>query len=217
VRRAETAFAAGKYTEAIATFSRVEKKLPIEAANHLMIAWAMQNASSDPATVLLSAQSLIKDQKEDLAVQLYTTFLKKFPQSPHVAEAKTRLGWCLYDGGDVAKIERAEQLWREVIAAGPLTGEWVGECQWHMVQLLSGPKNQWKQAAELCVQIARTFPKGSFRHEQALYSRAWLFWAKKDWPSGVAAFEALIAAYPAKAQHPPIVRYLEECRQGVTQ
>jgi len=63
VKRGEAAFAAGKYDEAIATFSRAGKKLPPEAASHLMIAQAMQNAASDPAKVLLAAESLLKADK----------------------------------------------------------------------------------------------------------------------------------------------------------
>jgi len=81
-----------------------------------------------------------------------------------------------------------------------------------MVQLLAGPREKWREAALLCSRIAGTFPVGSFRNEQACYTRAWLLLVHQEWSESQNAFNELIKLYPAKAQHPPIVAYLAQCQ-----
>jgi outer membrane protein assembly factor BamD (BamD/ComL family) len=104
-----------------------------------------------------------------------------------------------------------------VIAAGPAGSEWVGESQWHLVQLNAGPKDNWKEAIALCEVLAKTVPKERKLHEQAMFARAWIYWSKNDWAKARVAFQDLIAAYPEKASHPPIMEYLAQCSaQGKT-
>jgi len=135
---------------------------------------------------------------------------------PRITEARTRLGWSMYCSGDKEQIERAVVLWKNVArSTHPQDKEWVDESQWHIVQYLAGPANKWRDAIAQCDRIAKSNPAGSFRLEQALYSKAWLYWAKNEWKQALAGFEDLIAAFPEKAQHPPIQHYMEECRNNL--
>ena len=69
-------------------------------------------------------------------------------------------------------------------------------------------------AADTLFASAQAAVKDS-QFEQALYSRAWLYWAKAEWRDALAGFESLIAAFPEKAQHPPIQYYIDECRKNL--
>lgn len=213
--RGGEAFKAGQYAEAVKAYEKVEPKLSPSDRQSLEVARHLLEGGTNPDGLLDAATARLKANDTEGAKGLYTAYVQKYPNAYRTAEAKTQLGWCYYVSGKNEDTNRAAQLWQEVIKAGPPTSNWVGQAQWHTVQYLSGPARKWKDAAALCVQISKTFPPGSFRHEQALYSRAWLFWVKKQWPEALTAFQELIKAYPEKAGHPPIVYYLEDCHKHV--
>ena len=127
------------------------------------------------------------------------------------AEAKTKLGWCLYLQ---QKYAEAEPLWREVVKKGPVKDKWVGESRWHMIQLLTGPQNKPDKAVELCDVHAKEFA-GAFRGQQAVFIKAWIYWRNKDWTKARQTFSDLVSAYPETAQHKPIQDYIRDCEQGI--
>jgi hypothetical protein len=51
--------------------------------------------------------------------------------------------------------------------------------------------------------------------QQAMFARAWLLKINRRWVEAKSAFEALIAAYPHKADSPPIKAYIEECNNAI--
>jgi hypothetical protein len=117
-------------------------------------------------------------------------------------------------GGD-KNYAKADALWKEVIRKGPAKDEWVAESHWHQVQLLAGPLGKGKEAVALCEKVAAAQEPGSFRHEQALYSKAWLLWTQHEWKPSLEAFTALVKAYPAKNIHPAIVEYIKDCHRHI--
>jgi TolA-binding protein len=126
-----------------------------------------------------------------------------------------KLGWSYYCQHDAKSLDRAEAIWEEVIRKGPPADPWVEESQWHMIQLLAGPRAKWKEAVAHCDAAAKGALAGSFRHEQALYTRAWLLWTQKKWALSLAGFKEFVKAYPPKATHPPIMAYMQECEKHI--
>ncbi len=188
----------------------------------LSVARGLSSAGSDPLKLLEAANRQMETNQVEAATMLYQLYLQDNPKGAGVGEAKCRLGWCLYTNKKVkdkktdkkTDYDQAEKLWKEVIAQGPMKDRWVGESQWHIVQLLAGPRYKWEEAVKLCDVIAKTFP-GEFRQEQALFSKAWLFCAHKQWVASRAAFVELIKAFPEKAKHPPIIEYIERCDKNL--
>jgi len=208
-REAEAKLTALDYAGAITWYQQIAGSLADKDRQRLKFAQTMLSAKGADLTGLLTmANELLTSDDVASAITLYEELLRRFPAGKGVAEAKTKLGWCYALRQDW---DRAERLWRSVVESGPAQDRWAGESQWHIVQMLSGPRGKWEAAAALCDEIIKTFPVGSVRHEQAQFSKAWLFWANKKWAAAKAAFEDFLAAYPAKATHPPLVEYLEEC------
>jgi TolA-binding protein len=206
----------GQYAEAVKAYEKVETKLAADAKQKLQAARALTMVSANPDALLDAASERLSANDSASAMNLYLAYLQKYPNAARMGEAKTKLGWCYYVSGSKEDLDRAAHLWQEVVNSRPATDEWAGESQWHMVQLLAGPRQKWEDAVRLCEKIAGAFPVGSFRHEQALYTRAWLLWTQKQWKTSLAAFQDLTKSYPQKAIHPPIVAYMQECERNLT-
>lgn len=213
VRRADTSSASQRYEEVVRLLSPVRAQLTGEQARQLDLAQICVEAKTNPEKLLTAASAALEADEPAKAVPLLKTFLVQSGVT-RTAEARTKLGWALYCSGDAKQIAEAEDLWKSVVNKGPSTDAWVGEAQWHMVQLLAGPKAKPNEAISLCEKIAQHQPQGTFRHEQALYTKAWLFWIQHDWKAALGAFNDLIKSYPSKASQPAIQRYVEECKKA---
>lgn len=155
-------------------------------------------------------QAPLNEDDRKLATELLTLLAKSPKASKDHARIHTKLGWCLLLAGGEENQHRAEQLWRNVIRTSRPSDPWYAESKWHLVQLAAGPQNDWPKAVSLCEEIAKEQPKGSFAHEQAMLSRAWLLTIHRQGKAAVAAFDAMAAAYPEKMLHPPIRKHREE-------
>lgn len=87
--------------------------------------------------------------------------------------------------------------------------------RWHLVVLNAGTYKKIDQAIELCDIQAKEFP-GEFYEEQALFSKAWLYWAQQKWDEAQPAFNELLKRYPEKAEHPAIMKYIRDCHDRKT-
>ena len=206
---ANAAFEKGDFAQAVAIFAKLESGLDVGAKQRLEAARILVAGGRDPDSLLDVATASLFANNTGTARLLLEHFVATHPQHSRIHEARTRLGWAIYQGGDQEAQDRAEQLWTGVARAEP-KGEWGGKSRWHLAQLHAGPKHEWEAAITLLEGIVNDFPVGSQRHEQALYTRAWLFWAQRQWPQAVEAFEDLIQAYPEKSHHPAITRYIEQ-------
>ena len=218
-KRGETLFAAKKYEAAVQAWEALGAQLAGSARQKLTVAKVLAKANTDPRSLLEAANTSLERNEVALAVELYEVYLDRFPQGADSRQVKTKLGWALYVREDEEKkgedYDRAESLWKQVAQQGPANDTWAGESQWHLAQLLAGPRGKWEQAVQLCTTITKNFPVGTFRNEQAMFSKAWLYWAKKRWEKSKVAFEELITAYPEKKNHPPIMEYIEECEKNI--
>ena len=122
------------------------------------------------------------------------------------------LGWCCYLKRDY---DKAEKLCKEVIEAGPPTSHWVGKSRWFLIVLAVGPRGNDSRAIELCDVQARVFD-GDRLAEQAMFTKAWLYWTQKEWAKGKKAFAELLARYPERGTHPPVRRYISDCEAGMS-
>lgn len=213
IARAEASLTAQRYEEAVKLLEPIREQLSPPQRRQMELARLYSEAKSDPAKLIAAADAAFEANDPDKAIPVLEAFLAKAANSPRSTEARVKLGWACFCLNDEKNLQRAETLWEEVIRKGPPTDEWVGESQWHMVQLLAGPRRKWKDAVARCELVARAFSPGTFRHEQALYTRAWLLWTQKQWAISLAAFRDFVKAYPHKAIHPPIVAYMRECEQ----
>lgn len=66
----------------------------------------------------------------------------------------------------------------------------------------------------MCDQIVKVQPVGSFPHEQALFSKAWLLTVHDQGKAAVAAFEDLAADYPEKMKQPPIQLHVKRAQES---
>jgi tetratricopeptide (TPR) repeat protein len=213
VTEARARLAAKDYAGAAALFQQVEAGLSAAEREQFQFARSMASPSRvDPKMLLTMANEQLTKNEVGQAIQFYEEYLQRFPDAPGANEAKTKLGWCY---ALQEQMDKAEQLWQSVIARGATGDPWVGESQWHMIRLLAGPKGKWEDAVKLCETVAKNFPK-QFRGQQALFTRAWLYWAHGKWQPARAAFEDLVQAYPDVLQHPPIQEYIQQCDQNLT-
>jgi len=211
-QQAQVRFLALDYAGAVASYQSVAKHLPVTEQEKLKFAQAMVAAkNADPKSLVAQANQLLEQNEIPVAIQVYEEVLRRQPSLALTLEAKTKLGWC---HAVQNQFEKAEQLWQAVIREGPATDPWVGESQWHMIRLLAGPQRKWEAAAKLCETVAQNFPKQA-RGQQALFTRAWLYWAHQKWQPARAAFDDLLQAYPSVAQHPPIQNYIEQCENNL--
>lgn len=205
--------AGGEHGKALAIYEKISEGL--SPADRQQMELCRLAAAGDPESLFTAAQATFLANPLE-AEGFYEAYLKKKGDPANLSQAKTRLGFCYSRSKDPQKIEKAEKLWKEVIARGPPSDEWVMESRWYSIQLLAGPKNQWREAIRELDAILRVSSRGAFRHEQALFTKAWLLWANKQWADAAKGFQLLVETYPAKATHGPIQFYLQDClaKQG---
>ncbi len=178
--------------------------------------------SSQSDDELLDAAGRLMDANQIAqAANILEYWRKHFPKAAGGLEAATRLGWCHYlqaaQSTNPKSLERAESLWRGVVATGPTRDSWVRDAHWHLVQLYAGPKNDWKQAVEICREITKVAPAGSVYQEQALLARAWILLARSEYHAAQKAFEELEHSHPATASLAPVKAYREEIARALAQ
>jgi len=204
-----------QFKEALAIYERLAPSLRGPAKQRFESAKAIVDYGGEPGRLLAAANDALKNNRRNLARNLYQLIARQKTNPAIVAEARVKYAWCLYSEGGPENLAEAEKIWSSIASHDPKS-EWGGQSRWHLVQLHAGPMREWQKAVEMCAAIASDFPPGSFRHEQALYTRAWLLRTHKQWEQAHAAFEDLVRYYPAKASHPPIVRYMEEVADGLS-
>ena len=202
----------GEFFQAVAAYERFQKQLNAQDLRNLDLARAMTESGADGYAIVKSANAQLEGNNPELAARLYTEALKKNLRDDEKFEAMTKLGWCLYLRN---REKESEKLWKEVVASAPKGNEWRGKSRWHLVVLNAGDHNDTKKAIELCEEQADEFKSG-FLHGQALFSKAWLLWAKGRWRESKEAFDVLISEFPEKATHPPIMKYIEDCEHGMS-
>jgi len=205
---ADDYFEKHEYAKALAIYQRIEKCLSAESLNRLKTARILAD-SGDTGKILAVAEKALNEDDRKLATELLTLLAKSPKASKDLPRIHTKLGWCLMLEGTEENQRRAEQLWRGVIRSSNPSDPWYAESKWHLVQLHSGPKNDWKQAVAICDSIIKEQTAGKQPHEQAMFAKAWLLTVHDQGAAAVAAFDELGAAYPTKMKHPPIIRHRE--------
>ncbi len=211
---AQKRIGAGQFAEAAVLYGKVEACLSEEDRKNLDMSRALSNpARKNASGVLDYANQCLESDRVDQAIQVYEAFLKQPGISADAWQAKTRLGWCLYLQ---KKYDKAESQWKSVVQKAPKKSKWAGMSRWHLVVLNAGPYKKIDDAIELCKIQAKEFP-GEFYEEQALFSKAWLYWAQGKWADAKPAFNELLKRYPEKADHPAIMKYIRDCqdRKGI--
>lgn len=211
---ADRNYVSGQFKEAVAIYEQLSPPLSSNARQQFESAKAIVESGGDPARILAAANLALKNNRRELARNLYQLIVGQRTSQQILSEARVQYAWCLYSEGGPENLAEAEKIWTFISSEEPKS-EWGGQSRWHLVQLHAGPKREWQKAIEMCTEIASDFPPGTFRHEQALYTRAWLLRTHKQWEKASAAFEELLRYYPAKASHPPIMRYMEEIADGL--
>ena len=210
---AQKLIASGRFAEAAALYGKVESCLSEEDRKNLDMARALGDPARKSSDGILGyANQCLESDHVDQAIHVYEAFLKQPGIGSDAWEAKTRLGWCLYLK---TEYDKAESLWKNVVQNAPKKSKWTGMSRWNLIVLNAGPYNKIDQAIELCEAQAREYP-GEFYEEQALFTKAWLCWAHKKWPEAKKGFDALLKAYPEKADHPPIRQYIQDCEKGLS-
>jgi tetratricopeptide (TPR) repeat protein len=202
----------GEFPQAIAAYERFAKQLNAEDRQNLDLARAMMDSGADGYAIVKSANAQLEGNNPELAARLYREALRKTLKDDEKFEAMTKMGWCLYLRN---REKESEKLWKKVVASAPKGNEWRGKSRWHLVVLNAGDHNDTKKAIELCEEQAKEFTSG-FMHGQALFSKAWLLWTQSKWKEAREAFNVLIREYPEKATHPPIMKYIEDCDNGMS-
>lgn len=202
----------GKYKEAMACYRPVAAKLEgTDRANAEATALLLKPEAQNAETVLQFAGDALTSDQVDKARMIYQYYLKNHGNTPGRWEAMTKMGWCLF----LKKEEnRAEKMWRDVIAKAPADNYWVGKSRWHLIALMAGPRGKVNDAVELCEVQAKAFDDNMLG-EQAMFVKAWLYWTQKNWAKAKTAFDELLAKYPARGAHPPMKQYLTDCENGL--
>lgn len=207
--QAEEMVSAGRHADALAILKRMEKNLTPEQRARMDLVEAMTTAGGTPARLVEEADRIFIRNPAEAAV-LYQEYLKRSPTGSDSSRAKARLGFCWARAPDPKDRAKAEQLWREVATRGPPSDEWVIESRWYLVQMLAGQSGEWRKAVSELDEIIKVVRPGTFRHEQSLFTKAWLSWANQDWRGALAGFQELVKAYPSKGDHEPIRFYIED-------
>ncbi len=202
---------AGDYAGAAGLYGKVAAHLKGDDLLNYDLAKELSAPDSSVTAILVSADAHFAADSVPLAALLYEESLKRNPGLNDKHEAMTKLGWCFYIEKDFAK---AEGLWKQVVKSASPSDEWRGRSRWHLIQLMAGYRDKPEQAVELCDAQAKEFA-GAFRGEQALLTKAWLYWTKKDWGKASKAFSELTAAYPLTLHHEPIRNYIRDCEEGM--
>ena len=207
---ANARFEAGDFAAAVALYEKAGQLKGTDADNY-KTARALASGGQTAASMIASADKNQVENAPAVAARLYEEALKLNPNVNEKHEAMTKLGWCVYLQEDY---EKAEKIWRAVVASAPKGDEWRGKSRWHLVVLNAGRYNNDKEAIALCEEQAKEFD-GGFLGQQAVFTKAWLLKTAGKWKEAKQGFEQLLAAYPATANCPPVFRYIEECESGM--
>jgi TolA-binding protein len=165
---ADDYYQAGQFKEAMAIYSKIAPYGTGAAKDRYETAKLMTQSGGDPQKLLAAGDAELKKNRREFAKTMYRMVADK--KTAASTEARVKYAWCTYlEGGD-ENLKAAEKIWTNVAAQDPKS-EWGSASRWHLVQLHAGPKHEWKKAVDMCAAISRDFAPGTFRHEQALYTR----------------------------------------------
>ncbi|MCA1810120.1 MAG: tetratricopeptide repeat protein, partial [Lentisphaerae bacterium] len=210
-RAARVLLEAGDYAAAAMLFGKVADRLQGRDLDQYRLARELASPGGSVPAIIASANAMLADNAPEVAARLYEEALKRNPTIHEHQEVMTKLGWCLYLQG---KTREAERLWQQAVNSGTPGDQWRGQSRWHLIVLNAGPYNKPAEAIRLCEIQTREF-EGEFMGQQALLTRAWLYWTVERWSEALSAFEDLCNAYPEKRDHPPIQGYIRDCEQGL--
>jgi TolA-binding protein len=213
VGAADNLFEQQKFAQAAAIYQKFAAKLDAAAKTRFQLASTVATAGGNTSVLLPVANQILEENKPKIAQHFYKIMLDANPPQAAKDEARVRLGWCFYLQGSKENNAEAQQLWQQVSQDASAAEQWKAEADWHLVQLMAGPLGDWKKAVQLCEQMSRKRPSGSFAQEQALNAKAWLLLAQSQWKAAVAAYEELQQAYPETSAHLPYKRYMDRARQ----
>ena len=211
---ADELFEQGKFAEAVAIYRQLDGKLPPKSERNLSAAKILADGIRNPQTIISLADQALADDDRGMATMLYEQLAKSPTIGSDLPKVQTRLAWCLSLQRNEQSRDRAIKLWQEVIRNSRPSDPFHAEAKWHLVRHAAGPERNWQKAVSLCREIIAGQPAGSFRHEQALFSKAWLLTVHNQGEAAVAAFERFAAAYPEKAMQPPIRRHRERAEES---
>ena len=211
---ADGLFADDKLNEAVGIYRQFEKSLTPESAKRFGLAKVIVEADAEPSKIYAAAEDALKNNRITLAKTLLARLIKGGGSTAKTNEYRLKYAWCLYLEGGEDNLKESEKIWSSIAMEEPL-GESGSASRWHLIQLHAGPKREWEKAVDLCAALAKDMPKDSFRHEQALFTRAWLLRTHKQWAKAKLAFEELVREYPSKATHEPIMQYIGEIEENL--
>lgn len=211
---ADELFQENKFKESVAIYRQLEDSLSPRSTEQFQLAETLSKGITDTSMVLAAADTALKKNQVSRAKTLLKIILDSGDLKSGDNSILVKYAWCIYLEGGPENLTEAEKIWTSIARKEPKS-ETGSASRWHLVQLHAGPKQEWEKAVKLCALIAADMPSGSFRHEQALFTRAWLLRTHKDWPNAKQAFAELIANYPAKASHEPVIGYIEEIEEAL--
>ena len=206
---ADQLFQTGKFKEALEIYQQIETLLSRKSLENLNSSKILATASGDPTKILAIAENSLNKGDLKLAKLLYGQLTRSARAKRRLPEINTKLGWCLFLEGGKKNFKVAEGLWRDVIRETQPSDPWYAESKWNLVQMAADIENDLKKAISICDSIVEEQALGTFPHEQALFTKAWLLTVQDQGQAAVSAFEELAAAYPEKMQHPPIKQYMK--------
>jgi tetratricopeptide (TPR) repeat protein len=213
---ADGLFREGKFAEALAIYERLDGELPAKTQRNIGAARILAERGSDPQRIMPVADQILADGDRELAAMLYEELVKSPSIGRDLPLIQTRLAWCLSLLRNEESRDRAVKLWQEVIRSTRPSDAVHAEAKWHLVRHAAGPERDWKKAVNLCDDIIAAQTPGSFRHEQAMFSKAWLLTVHNQGEAAVEAFDRFAAAYPEKAAQPPVVRHRERALESAS-
>jgi len=128
IKAADAMVKRGAYSEAVAILSKASAKLGPDGTRLLHLSETMLSARLNPDKILDAANLVLKSDPNQAAM-LYEAYLSQYSTLARAAEAKTKLGWCLYSSGQSEKLDRAEKLWIEVITDNSKTDSYSIEIE----------------------------------------------------------------------------------------
>ena len=206
---ADRLFLTGNFKEALEIYQQIESLLSAKSLKNLKSAKILATASGDPKKILKIAEISLNDGDLNLAKLLYGQLTRSARAKRRLAEINTKLGWCLFLQGGNRNFKKAGELWRDVIRENRPDDPWYAESKWNLVQMAADIENDLKKAISLCDSIVEEQAVGTFPHEQALFTKAWLLTMQDQGQAAVSAFNEFAAAYPEKMQHPPIKQFMK--------
>jgi TolA-binding protein len=211
---ADTHFRDQEYRQAAELYQRFETALDARQRSRLAVAEVLAGSATDPAVVLEHVVDSLRNNRIDTAQALARAVQRQFPRHPAAAEAALREGQTLIARGDRESAEQARDLFASVFNHTAATDEVTELARWELIRVNAGPLADIAEALKWCEIAINTSTRGEFRHQQAMYSKAWLLWAHRRFEPALEAFEEFAAAYPEQGASAPIQAYIEDCRLG---